>query len=76
MNQPDKNDILDVLSKVGSLDIAGMLGCYLGGAMVGVPVLIDGFISSISAYCAVQLAPESKGVYGARPTALRSLRDG
>ena len=60
VNQPDKNDILDVLSKVGSLDIAGMLGCYLGGAMVGVPVLIDGFISSISAYCAVQLAPESK----------------
>lgn len=34
VNQPDKNDILDVLSKVGSLDIAGMIGCYLGGAML------------------------------------------
>lgn len=52
VNQPDKNDILDVLSKVGSLDIAGMIGCYLGGAMLRVPVLIDGFISSVSAYCA------------------------
>lgn len=60
VNQPDKNDILDVLSKVGSLDIAGMIGCYLGGAMLRVPVLIDGFISSVSAYCAAQLAPESK----------------
>lgn len=58
VNQPDKNDILDVLSKVGSLDIAGMIGCYLGGAMLRVPVLIDGFISSVSAYCAAQLAPE------------------
>ena len=57
VNKPDKDDILDVLSKVGSLDIAGMLGCYLGGAIVGVPVLIDGFISSVAAYCAVKLAP-------------------
>ncbi len=60
VNQPDKNDILDVLSKVGSLDIAGMIGCYIGGAMMRVPVLIDGFISSISAYCAAKLAPESQ----------------
>lgn len=75
VNQPDKNDILDVLSKVGSLDIAGMLGCYLGGAMVGVPVLIDGFISSISAYCAVQLDRKVKRIW-CRPTAPRSLRDG
>lgn len=56
-NQPDKDDILDVLAKIGSLDIAGMIGCYLGGAVMGVPVLIDGFISSVAAYCAVRLAP-------------------
>ena len=60
VNRPDKEDILDVLSKVGSLDIAGMIGCYLGGALVRVPVLIDGFISSVAAYCAAQIAPESK----------------
>ena len=57
VNQPDKDDILDVVSKVGSLDIAGMIGCYIGGAVMGVPVLIDGFISSIAAYCAAKLAP-------------------
>ena len=57
VNQPDKDDILDVVSKVGSLDIAGMIGCYIGGAVMGVPVLIDGFISSIAAYCAAKLCP-------------------
>lgn len=57
VNQPDKDDILDVVSKVGSLDIAGMIGCYIGGAVMGVPVLIDGFISSIAAYCVAKLSP-------------------
>lgn len=57
LNQPDKNDILDVLSKVGGLDIAGMLGCFIGGAVCRVPVLIDGYISSIAAYGAQMLAP-------------------
>ena len=57
LNQPDKGDVIDVLSKIGSLDIAGMIGCYIGGAVMGVPVLIDGFISSIAAYCAAKLSP-------------------
>lgn len=57
VNQPDKDDILDVLSKVGSLDIAGMMGCYLGAAVCRIPVLIDGFISSVAAYGAAMLAP-------------------
>ena len=57
VNQPDKDDILDVVAKVGSLDIAGMIGCYIGGAVMGIPVLIDGFISSIAAYCAAKLCP-------------------
>ena len=57
VNQPDKDDILDVVAKVGSLDIAGMIGCYIGGAVMGIPVLIDGFISSIAAYCAAKLSP-------------------
>ena len=57
VNQPDKDDILDVVAKVGSLDIAGMIGCYIGGAVMGVPVLIDGPISSIPASCAAKLSP-------------------
>lgn len=60
VNQPDKEDILNVLSKIGSLDIAGMMGCYIGGAICRVPVLIDGFISSVAAYGAAMLAPACK----------------
>ncbi len=61
VNQPDKGDVLDVLSKVGSLDIAGMIGCYMGAAVCRIPALIDGFISSVAAYCAAALAPACKG---------------
>ena len=59
VNNPDRDDPLDVLSKVGSLDIAGMTGLYIGGAVKGMPVLIDGFISSVAAYVAKALAPDS-----------------
>ena len=57
VNRPDKNDPLDVLSKVGGLDIAGLCGCFIGAAAKRVPILIDGFISSVAALCAVRLAP-------------------
>lgn len=60
VNKPDKEDILDVVSKVGGFDIAGLIGCFLGAALCHLPVLIDGFISSVAAYCAVQLCPKAK----------------
>lgn len=57
VNQPDAEDIVDVISKVGGLDIAGLCGCFLGAAAHKVPILIDGFISSIAALCAVRMVP-------------------
>lgn len=57
INNPDKNDILDVLSKVGGFDIAAMCGAYLGAAASRKPVVIDGFISVVAALCAVKLCP-------------------
>lgn len=57
LNQPDKNDIIDVLSKVGGFDIAAMCGAYIGAAAAGKPVVIDGFISVVAALCAVKLCP-------------------
>lgn len=59
--QPDKTDAIDVLSKVGGLDIAGLAGVYLGGAIYRIPVLIDGFISAVAALVAVRLVPECAG---------------
>jgi nicotinate-nucleotide--dimethylbenzimidazole phosphoribosyltransferase len=60
LNRPDKNDALDVLAKVGGLDIAGMAGCFLGGAYYRVPVVIDGFISAAAALVAYKINPEVK----------------
>lgn len=56
IHQPMKADPIDVLSKVGGLDIAGLTGVFLGGAIYGVPIVIDGFISAVSALCAVRMA--------------------
>ena len=57
VNRPDPKDILDVLSKLGGLDICGMAGLFIGGAMEGVPVVIDGFISAVAALIAQRLCP-------------------
>lgn len=60
VNKPDKKDAIDVIAKIGGLDIAGMVGCYLGAAYYQLPILIDGFISQISAYLAGMLCETAK----------------
>lgn len=60
LHKPNKEDGIDVLSKVGGFDIAGMAGTFLGGAIYGVPVVIDGFISTVSAMLAATICPEAK----------------
>lgn len=60
VNKPNKNDVIDVLSKVGGLDIAGLCGCFIGAAKMRMPILIDGFIASAAALCAYKLEPKVK----------------
>ena len=60
VNRPDPADALDVLHKVGGLDIAGLAGVFLGGALCRTPVLVDGFISSVAALVAGRLCPAAK----------------
>lgn len=55
INKPDKEDVLDVISKVGGFDIGGMCGLYLSAAKNKRPIVIDGLISSVAALCAVRL---------------------
>lgn len=57
---PDPGDALGVLSAVGGFDIAGMAGVFLGGAALGIPVVVDGFISGVAAMTAASLCPEAK----------------
>lgn len=57
LHKPNKNDVIDVLSKVGGLDIAGLCGVFLGGAALRVPIVADGFISCVAALCAIHMCP-------------------
>ncbi|MDF2520279.1 MAG: nicotinate-nucleotide--dimethylbenzimidazole phosphoribosyltransferase [Clostridia bacterium] len=57
INNPQKDDVIDVLAKVGGLDIAGLAGCYLAAAEKKVPIVIDGFISVMAALTAYKLNP-------------------
>jgi nicotinate-nucleotide--dimethylbenzimidazole phosphoribosyltransferase len=60
INTPRSDDALDVLSKVGGLEIAGLAGVILGAAARRVPVVIDGFISGAAALIATGLAPQAR----------------
>src|SRR6266498_212122 len=57
VNQPDPNDAMDVLHKVGGLEIAGLAGVMIAAAGQRIPVVVDGFISTAAAMIAVGLAP-------------------
>lgn len=57
--RPDRDDPIDVLSKIGGYDIAGMAGLYLGGAVYRIPVVIDGMISGLAALIASRLCPKT-----------------
>jgi len=57
VNQPDPDDALDVLHKVGGLEIAGLAGVMIAAASRRIPIVVDGFISTAAAMIAVGLAP-------------------
>jgi len=54
INRPDANDPLDVLTKVGGLEIGAMTGVILGAAAFRLPMVLDGFISGAAALLARQ----------------------
>ena len=56
-NRPDPSDPVDVLAKVGGFDLAALVGVYIGAAYLRIPVVIDGFISAVTALCAAELNP-------------------
>lgn len=60
INRPNPDDPIDVLSKVGGYEIAGICGVILASAERSTPVVIDGFISTASALIAYKLQPAVK----------------
>ena len=63
LHKPDRNDAIDVLSKVGGFDLCAMTGVFLGAAHERLPVVVDGFISIVAALCAARLAPDASGFF-------------
>lgn len=60
VNQPRRDDPLDVLAKVGGFEIGGLAGLVLGAAALRIPVICDGLISTAGALIACELAPSAK----------------
>lgn len=59
-NPIESDDPIEVLSKLGGYDIAGMTGIILGGLIHRVPVILDGYISSVAALIATRINPQVK----------------
>jgi len=57
INQPDREDAVDVLSKIGGFEIGGMAGAMLGAAASNIPIVVDGFISTAAVCLARTLNP-------------------
>lgn len=55
VNQPDPQDPIDVLAKVGGFEIAGIVGLILGSSANQIPIVIDGVISIAAAVIASKL---------------------
>ncbi len=60
INQPNPNDPLDILAKVGGFEIGGIAGVILGACAHRTPVVVDGFISTAAALLATKFHPEVK----------------
>lgn len=58
VNQPNPNDPVDVLAKVGGYEIGGIAGLCIGAARYHVPVVLDGFISTAGALIANAIEPK------------------
>lgn len=60
LHRPDREDAIDVLSKVGGFEIGAIAGAMLAGASRRVPVVVDGVISAAGALIAAGLSPAAK----------------
>lgn len=60
LHQTALDDPLEALRRLGGFEIAALTGSYISCAQKGLPVLVDGFISSVAALVAVSINREVK----------------
>lgn len=80
VNQPKKEDPIDVICKIGGFDIAGLTGVFLGGAICHVPIVIDGVISLAAALLAKAIDPNAVAYMlpshlGKEPASKRAMKE-
>jgi len=61
INSENLETPLETLAALGGFEIAGICGLILGAASVGIPVVVDGFISTAAAVCAMKLSDNVGG---------------
>lgn len=66
--QANVEDPMEVLTKLGGLEIAAMTGAYLATAANRLPAIVDGFIATVAALTACRLCPAVRGylIFGHR----------
>ncbi|CAO1665462.1 nicotinate-nucleotide--dimethylbenzimidazole phosphoribosyltransferase [Halomonas sp. NYA30] len=64
----DSQAPLEVLTKLGGLEIAAMTGAYLAAAAHRLPAIVDGFIATVAALTACRMCPAVRGylIFGHR----------
>lgn len=55
--QHHRENPADWMCKVGGFEIAALCGAYIAAAQAGLPVLVDGFISTVAALAACRMNP-------------------
>ncbi len=55
LHRPQADSAYEVLRRLGGFEIAALTGSYLACAQIGLPVLVDGFISSVAALAAIRI---------------------
>lgn len=55
LHKPNKDDVYDVLAKVGGFDICGIVGLIIGCAKYKKVCILDGFLSTVAALCAYNI---------------------
>lgn len=60
LHRTNVDEPVELISKIGGFDIAGMTGLFLGGAVYKIPVVIDGVISAAAACLASKIAAKSR----------------
>ena len=57
LHQHAGSEPFEVLRRLGGFEIAALAGAFVACAQHGLPVLVDGFITTVAALCAVRLNP-------------------